>query len=232
MSRVFVTGGSRGIGEAIVRAFAARGDAVTFTYHHSAENAARIARETGADALPCDLCDPAALRDAIRAAGQIDILVNNAGVSHVGLITDMTEKEYRALMAVNLDAPFFACAQVLPGMISRGNGAIVNISSMWGRTGASCEIAYSASKAGLIGLTRALAKEVGPSGIRVNCILPGVIATEMNAHLSPDDLASLADDTPLGRIGTPDEVAAAVLYLADAPFVTGQCLGVDGGFAV
>ncbi len=229
--RVFVTGGSRGIGEAIVRACAARGDRVCFTYHQSADRAARLASQTGADALFCDLRDPVALRDAVRAAGQIDLLVNNAGICSRSLITDLSEQDYRDLMAVNLDAVFFVCQAALPGMIRRHGGSIVNISSVWGKVGASCEVAYSASKAGVIGLTRALAKEVGPSGIRVNCILPGVIDTDMNASLGERDLADLASGTPLCRIGRPEEVAAAVLALSDAPFVTGQCLSVDGGFA-
>ena len=232
MGNVFVTGGSRGIGAAIVRAFSARGDHVTFTYCRSESAAQILASQTGASAVRCDLSDPSSAKRAVASSGRIDILVNNAGVSHIGLITDMTDRQYRDLMAVNLDAVFYLCREVLPQMIFRKDGTIINIASMWATTGASCEVAYSASKAGVVGLTKALAKEVGPSGIRVNCICPGVIATDMNAHLSESDLRTLAEETPLCRIGTPEEVAQAALYFADARFVTGQVLGVDGGFAV
>lgn len=215
-----------------MEAFSARGYKVTFTYNKSEEQALALAEKTGATPLFCDVSEPKSLEKAIKEAGDIHILINNAGVSHVGLITDITEGEYRHLMAVNADAPFFASRLVLPHMIREQSGAIINISSMWGAVGASCEVAYSASKAAVIGFTKALAKEVGPSGVRVNCILPGVIATDMNAHLSEEDLAALADETPLCRIGKPEEVAEAAVYLAEASFVTGQCLSVDGGYAV
>lgn len=229
MKRVFITGGSRGIGAACVRAFAGRGDAVTFTYNKSEAAALALAREVGACAVRCDVTDIPALEGAIQAAGDVDVLINNAGISHVGLITDITYEEYRELFAVNTDAAFFATRAALPAMIRRGSGAVINISSMWGQVGASCEVAYSASKAALIGFTKALGREVGPSGVRVNCIAPGVIATDMNAHLSETDLAALAEETPLCRIGKPEEVARAALFLADADFVTAQVLGVDGG---
>jgi len=232
MKHVLITGGSRGIGAACVKLFAGKGYRVFFTYNKSEDAAMALAEETGATPIFCDLAVPENIQAAITEAGNIDILINNAGVSHVGLITDITEEEYRYLMAVNTDAPFFASRAVLPYMISQKSGAIVNISSMWGAVGASCEVAYSASKAALIGFTKALAKEVGPSGVRVNCILPGVIATDMNAHLSEEDLTVLAEETPLCRIGKPEEVAEAILYLAEATFVTGQCLAVDGGYAM
>ena len=228
MKTVFITGGSRGIGKACVRAFALRGDNVYFTYNNSAEAADELSRETGAHAIHCDLRDPGTVCEALSQLDRIDVLVNNAGVSYTGLITDMSDTEYRDTMSVNLDAVFYACKAALPGMIRRGQGAIVNVSSIWGRVGASCEVAYSASKAGVIGLTRALAKEVGPSGVTVNCVAPGVIDTDMNAHLSDADMDALKEQTPMCRIGTPEEVAAAVVYLSDAPFVTGQILGVDG----
>ncbi len=230
MKHVLITGGSRGIGAACVEAFSGRGYKVTFTYNKSEEQAMALAERTGGTPIFCDLAVTENIESAINEAGNIDILINNAGVSHVGLITDISEEEYRYLMAVNTDAPFFASRAVLPYMISQKAGAIVNISSMWGAVGASCEVAYSASKAAIIGFTKALAKEVGPSGVRVNCILPGVIATDMNAHLSEDDLTALADETPLCRIGKPEEVAEAAVYLAEAAFVTGQCLSVDGGY--
>ncbi|MBQ8696202.1 MAG: SDR family oxidoreductase [Clostridia bacterium] len=230
MKHVLITGGSRGIGAACVEAFAKRGYKVTFTYNKSEDAAVALAEKTGATPIFCDLAVVENIEAAIKEAGEVDILINNAGVSHVGLITDISEEEYRYLMAVNTDAPFFVSRGVLPHMIRQQWGAIVNISSMWGAVGASCEVAYSASKAAVIGFTKALAKEVGPSGVRVNCILPGVIATDMNAHLSEEDLKVLADETPLCRIGRPEEVAEAAVYLAEATFVTGQCLSVDGGF--
>lgn len=230
MKHVFITGGSRGIGAACVEAFAKRGYKVTFTYNKSEDAAMALAGRVGATPVFCDLAVLQNIEEAIKEAGDIDVLINNAGVSHVGLITDISEEEYRRLMAVNTDAPFFASRAVLPHMIREQGGAIVNISSMWGAVGASCEVAYSASKAAVIGFTKALAKEVGPSGVRVNCILPGVIDTDMNAHLSEDDLTALADETPLCRIGRPEEVAEAAVYLAEASFVTGQCLSVDGGY--
>ena len=230
MKNVLITGGSRGIGAACVKLFCEKGYNVTFTYNKSEDAARSMAAETGAKAVFCDLAVIENIEVAVKEAGNVDILINNAGVSHVGLITDIDEDEYRYLMAVNTDAPFFLSRAVLPNMINQKSGAIINVSSMWGAVGASCEVAYSASKAAVIGFTKALAKEVGPSGIRVNCVLPGVIDTEMNAHLSDEDRAALSDETPLGRIGDPQEVAEAIMYLAEASFVTGQCLSVDGGY--
>lgn len=232
MRRVLITGGSGGIGEACVRAFRVRGDEVYFTYLKNEKHALDISRETGAHAISCDLRSAEQIKALLSSCGGADILINNAGVSHVGLITDMTDAEYRELTAVNLDAVFFACREALPYMIRKKSGCIINISSMWGRSGASCEAAYSASKAAVIGLSQALAREAGPSGVRVNCIAPGVIRTAMNAHLTDEDKRQLADETPLGRIGEPEDVAQAALYLADAGFVTGQTLGVDGGFII
>ena len=174
------------------------------------------------------------MAELLRRERHIDVLVNNAGIAWTGLLTDMTEWEWQQLFRVNVDGAFHLCRAVLPGMISRRAGSIVNISSIWGETGASCEAAYSATKAAIIGLTKALAKEAGPSGVRVNCITPGVIATEMNAALGEDALQALAEETPLGRIGTPEEVAAAVCFLAgeESSFITGQVLGVNGGLLI
>ena len=236
---VLVTGGSRGIGERCVRDFCARGEQVYFFYHAAGE--ARIAAlegETGARGLRVDVADRAAVRAGIdrviAEAGRLDVLVNNAGVAQIGLFTDMTDTQWRALMAVNLDAAAMLSREAAKRMISQKTGAILYIGSMWGKTGASCEVAYSASKAALRGLTMALAKELGPSGIRVNCVEPGVIDTDMNASLDPATRAALADETPLCRIGMPEEVAAAVCFLSSdrASFITGQILGVDGGYAV
>lgn len=165
---------------------------------------------------------------------QLDILVCNAGVSHIGLLSDMTDQQWRRLFAVNVDGMFHCCRAVIPHFVHNKSGRIVTVSSMWGQVGASCEAAYSASKAAVIGLTRALAKELGPSGISVNCVAPGVIDTEMNRELSARDLAVLREETPLGQIGTAEQVADAVWFLCggQSDFITGQVLGVNGGLVV
>lgn len=238
-----ITGGSRGIGAACVRAFARAGYAVVFLYNRSADAAnelVHVLREEGRDvaAYPCDVSEPQqvidVLEDILRSYRRVDVLVNCAGIAHIGLFTDMTETEWDHLFAVNVRSAFSVTKAVLPGMISRQQGAIVNVSSMWGDVGASCEVAYSATKAALIGMTKALAKEVGPSGVRVNCITPGVIDTDMNAALTNEDRAALADETPLGRIGAPEEVATTILFLCGegAAFITGQVLGVSGGLVI
>jgi 3-oxoacyl-[acyl-carrier protein] reductase len=176
----------------------------------------------------------AVIADILRTYRRVDALVNCAGIAHIGLFTDMTEDEWDHLFAVNVRSAFSVTKAVLPGMITRQTGAIVNVSSMWGEVGASCEVAYSATKAALIGLTKALAKEVGPSGVRVNCVAPGVIDTDMNAQLTDDDRAELADETPLCRIGAAAEVAQTILFLCGegASFITGQVLGVSGGLVI
>ncbi|MBQ8149896.1 MAG: 3-oxoacyl-ACP reductase FabG [Clostridia bacterium] len=236
MKTALITGGSRGIGAAIVRALTAQGWRAAFCYKSSQEAAEQLSRETGAIALRCDVVDSRQVRamtdEALRQLGHIDLLVNNAGVAWQGLLTDMTDDDWRVVLDTSLTAAFYTCRAVLPGMVSRKSGRVINISSIWGRVGASCEAAYSAAKAGLIGLTKALAKEVGPSGITANCLCPGVIRTDMLACYTDGDLAALADETPLGRLGTPEDVAAAVCWLADdsASFITGQVIGVDGGF--
>ena len=240
---VLITGGSRGIGAACVRAFATDGYTVVFLYKSSREKAETLAQSLRAEgkdvaAYQCDVADAAQVKaviaDILRVYRRIDALVNCAGIAHVGLFTDMTEAEWDHLFAVNVRSAFSVTKAVLPGMISRQGGAVVNVSSMWGEVGASCEVAYSATKAALIGLTKALAKEVGPSGIRVNCVTPGVIDTDMNAQLTEDDRAALADETPLGRIGNADEVAKTILFLCGegASFMTGQILGVSGGMVI
>lgn len=236
MQTALITGGSRGIGAAIVRALAAKGWQVVFCYKTSQDAARQLAQETGAIAIRCDVTDSAQVREmvktAIRQLSHIDLLVNNAGVAWQGLLTDMTDQQWHTVLDTSLTAAFLTCREVLPGMVSRKSGRIINISSIWGRVGASCEAAYSAAKAGLIGLTKALAKEVGPSGITVNCLCPGVIRTDMLACYTEDDLTALADETPLCRLGTPEDVANAVCWLAadEAGFITGQVIGVDGGF--
>ncbi len=230
MAHVLITGGSRGIGAAAVRAFSRAGYEVSFLYEKSAEAAAALAAETGARALRCDAADTEAVAAAVASLPPVDVLVNNAGISHVGLISQISPEEWDRLFAVNVKSIYNTVRAVLPAMLQRQAGAVVNVSSMWGQAGASCEAAYSATKGAVIALTQALARELGPSGIRVNAVSPGVIDTDMNAHLSEEDKQALAEDTPLGRIGTPEEVAKAILFLAEASFITGQNLPVNGGY--
>lgn len=240
MSRrvIWITGGSSGIGKAAVRKFAGAGDRVAFTFLHSEAAARALESETGAFAIRADVSDSVQVnraRDAILSRfGRIDVLVCAAGVAGKGLLMDQTDEAYDRIMNTNLFGTFAAIRAVLPCMIERRGGSIVTVSSMWGETGGACEALYSASKAGIIGLTRAVAKEVGSAGIRVNCISPGVIDTPMNADLSPEDVDSLVEETPLGRIGMAEEVAEAICFLAGegAGFITGQVLPVNGGIVI
>lgn len=244
MSKVaLITGASRGIGRACARLFAENGYAVLLNYHQSEEAAQSLLRElqgrgqdarlyradVGSSAQAGEMC-----RRALADYRHVDVLINNAAIAQQALFTDLTDEDWRRMMAVNLDGAFYCARALLPGMISRRSGAILNISSMWGQVGASCEVSYSAAKAGLIGLTKALAKEVAPSGVRVNCLCPGVIDTDMNAALSEETRLELAEETPLGRLGSAEEVAKCALFLCseDASFVTGQVLGVNGGLVV
>ncbi len=238
MKTVLITGGSRGIGAEMVRRFVRGGYRVAFVYQKSAEAAMQVSRETGALAICADVgCETEAQRavdEALSYLGHVDVLINNAAIAGFRLFTDITNEEWNRFVSVNLNGAFFMARGVLPGMISRKQGSIINISSMWGQVGASCEVHYSTTKAALIGLTRALAKEVGPSNITVNCIAPGVIETDMNAALSQTDLAALREETPLGRLGTSADVAETAYFLAseEARFITGQVLGVNGGFVI
>lgn len=238
MKNVLVIGGSRGIGAATVRRFAAAGDRVVFTYLRSENEADALRQETGAIPVRCDVKHSdsvnIAVDKAVKELGHIDVLVCNAGIADYGLITDINESRWEEVIDTDLNGVFYCIRHVLPAMISRKSGCIITLGSMWGEVGASCEVAYSAAKAGVIGLTRALAKEVGPSGIRVNCVSPGMIDTEMNSNVDEESVAVIADETPLCRIGRPEEVAAVISYLAsdDAGFVTGQVVSVNGGLTV
>ncbi len=243
MKYVLITGGSRGIGAATARLLASRGWGVAVGYHQSEAQAQALAAELSDQGVPAlavraDVADSAQVArmvdNVLENFCQLDILICSAGVSHQGLISQIDENQWRRLFAVNVDGVHHCCRAVLPHMLERKSGSIVTVSSMWGQVGASCEAAYSAAKGAVIAYTKALAKELGPSNIRVNCVAPGVIDTEMNGHLTQDDLAALADETPLGRIGTPREAAAAIAFLAsdEASFLTGQVVAPNGGLVV
>jgi 3-oxoacyl-[acyl-carrier protein] reductase len=236
-----VTGASGGIGAACAQTLARQGYTVIAHANRGIEAVSALAAQLNAEGcdvhpVQCNLADSAAVSamcaDVLRVYHRVDALVHCAGISHTGLLCDMTDAEWHAVMDVNLSSAFYLCRALTPAMVSAQRGAVVTVSSMWGQVGASCEAAYSASKAGLIGLTRALAKELGPSGVRVNCIAPGVIDTRMMDEHSEETKAQLADETPLGRLGTPQDVAAAAAFLVSdaAAFITGQVLGVDGGY--
>lgn len=233
MRNVLITGASRGIGAATARAFAEIGDRVIINYNNSREEAERIAEETGGIAICADVSNSDEVKRMFEAAGNIDVLVNNAGVAGFYMTDAMTDDEWRRIIDINLSGTFYCTREVLPQMIRRKRGAIINISSMWGVTGAACEVAYSAAKAGIIGLTKALAKEVGPSGIIVNCVAPGAIDTDMNAALDKDAINAICAETPLGRFGRPEEIARTIVYLANEDsFITGQVISQNGGLVI
>ncbi len=231
MKHVLITGGSRGIGAAAVRAFS-HDCAVSFFYEKNHAAAEHVAAETGATAVCCDVGDPIAVRRAVAALPPVDLLINNAGIAHYGLISQVTEAEFARLFSVNVGGIYRCVNAVLPAMLRRQSGCILNVASMWGQVGASCEAIYSATKGAVIALTKALAQELGPSGIRVNCVSPGVILTDMVANVSAETLDELAGEGLVGRNGTPEDVAEALVYLANAPFVTGQVLPVNGGLVL
>ena len=232
MAAVVVTGGSRGIGAAVVARYANRGDRVYFLYEKNHEAAKAVAEKTGATAICCDVADGEAVKEAFSQIPEVDILVCNAGVCWYGLLTAMPEGEWNRIFDVNVKGIYNCVKAAMPAMLRKHAGSIVTVSSMWGQVGASCEAAYSATKGAVIALTKALAKELGPSGIRVNCVAPGVILTDMCANVAPEVLEELAEEAPVGRNGTPEDVARVVESLADAEFVTGQVLGVSGGFVM
>ena len=219
MKKVLVTGGATGIGKACALLFEKEGYDVYITYN-------RTEPDYDVKKIKCDLKNTDEIKTLFDTEHGFDILVNNAGVSLIKMINDVTDSDYEAVTAVNERAVYFMCKYALKDMINKKRGAIINISSMWGQCGASCETLYSMTKAGIIGLTKALAQEVAPSGITVNCVAPGIINTRMNDMFSEDELK---DEVPLGRLGTPNEVAKAVLFFAENPYVTGQVLGVNGG---
>lgn len=240
---VIVTGASKGIGSAIAIRFAEKGYNVIINYNTSDQSAQLLQkslRESGysviafqanvKNRLDVDLM----VKEAVYRFGSVDVLINNAGIAGQALFTDVSEQDWNDMIGVNLTGVFNCCQSVLPHMIRKKSGRIINISSMWGVTGGSCEVPYSAAKAGVIGLTKALAKEVGPSGITVNCIAPGLIETGMNQNMTIDDITAIVNETPVGRIGSTDDVASAALFLAspEADFITGQVLGVNGGLVI
>lgn len=244
MKTALITGASGGIGSALAVAFAQQGYAVALNYNNSEEKARRLADvitesyRVPALAVKCDVSDYTQVCNMFSVIeenfGGADVLLNNAGISEQSLFTDITAGQWRRMMGINLDSVFHCCKSALPYMISKKSGVIINISSMWGQTGASCEVHYSTAKAGIIGLTKALAKEVGPSGVRVNAIAPGVVMTDMMSSFSEEDVCQLKDETPLQKLGTPKNIADAAVFLASqkAEFITGQILGVNGGFVI
>ena len=232
MANVVITGGSRGIGAAAVALFTARGDKVWFLYEKNHAAARSVAEKTGANPICCDVADRFAVFQAFQQIPDVDILICNAGIMHFGLLSSMDETLWDRIFDVNVKGIYNCISAAMPCFLQKHSGCIITVSSMWGQVGASCEAAYSASKAAVIGLTKALAKELGPSGIRVNCVAPGVILTDMCAHVEPEILEAMAEEGCVGRNGTPEDVAQAMTYLADASFVTGQVIPVNGGFVI
>ncbi len=232
MKTALITGASRGIGSACAAALKAAGYDVIINYNSSEKQALELADLLGCRAVRSDVSSQKQVDEMFSAVGGVDILVCNAGISMFKMFCDMTLADWERIFSVNFGGVVNCIQRALPHMIHNKFGRIVTVSSMWGVTGASCESAYSAAKAAVIGLTKSLAKELGPSGITVNCVAPGVIDTDMNSGLSPEALAELADETPLGTIGTAADVGQAVAYLVSAGFVTGQVLGVNGGILI
>ncbi len=236
--KVLITGGSRGIGRACAELFAKDGHEVAFLYRSNDAEATSLSAATGAIPIKCDVSSPeqasSAVSLAIDSLGGIDVLINNAGICGFSMFDAIGDEQWRQMIDTNLSGAFYVSREAVKPMIRQKSGRIINVGSMWGKVGASCEVHYSTSKAGLRGMTLALAKELGPSGITVNCVEPGVIATDMNAHLSAEEMSELCCATPLGRVGEPREVASLIRFLASdqASFITGQIIGIDGGFAI
>ena len=232
MSNIVITGGSRGIGAAAVELFAGLGHKVWFLYEKEHESAASVAARTGATAICCDVADGDAVKAAFSQIPDVDVLICNAGVMWFGLMSMMEESAWDRIFDVNVKGVYHCVNAAMPSFLRKHAGCIITVSSMWGQVGASCEAAYSATKGAIIALTKALAKELGPSGVRVNCVAPGVILTDMCASVDPEVLAEMAEETPVGRNGTPMDVARAMEYLAKADFVTGQVIPVNGGYII
>ena len=234
MKKALVTGSSRGIGAATARALAADGWRVTINYLNSRDKAEALAAELGTEAIRCDVADSAQVRDMFERVGGVDLLVSNAGIAWSGLLSDMSDEEWRRIVDVNLGGAFNCCRAAIPHMVHEKSGAIVCISSILGVYGGSCETAYSATKGGLIAFVKGLAKELGPSGIRVNAVAPGSIDTDMLSCFTAEDKAGMVENTYLGRLGAPEDIARAVCFLASerADFITGQILGVDGAMVI
>ena len=227
---VVITGGSRGIGAEAVRRFSALGHRVAFLYEKRHDAARAVAAETGAEAVCCDVADPAAVRAVFSALPEPDLLITCAGIAYAGLIQDTTDDQWQRIFDVNVGGVFHAVRAVVPGMVRRQRGCILTVASIWGQCGASMEVPYSATKGAVIAMTKALAQELGPSHIRVNCIAPGAVRTDMIAGYSAEALEAFRRETPLELLGTPAHIADAMVYLASAEFVTGQVLGVNGGY--
>ncbi len=232
MKYTLITGGSRGIGAATVQAFAARGDRVYFLYEKDHASAKQVATKTGATPICCDVSDGARVREAFASLPELDVLVCNAGISKTGLLQDTSEQDWDRLFDVNVKGIYHCVSAAITLFLQKHSGSIVTVSSMWGQVGGACEAAYSATKGAVIALSKALSQELGTSGIRVNCVSPGVIQTDMCKSLTPSALETLRQQTPLQKIGTPEDVAKAIVYLSDAEFITGQVLPVNGGFII
>ena len=232
MATVVITGGSRGIGAAAVRLFAARGHRVYFLYEKNHEAAKTVAAETGAEAIYCDVADGEAVKAAFARIPEVDVLICNAGICQYGLMSMTAETDWDRIFAVNVKGIYHCVNAATPSFLKKQAGCVITVSSMWGQVGASCEAAYSATKGAVIALTKALAKELGPSGVRCNCIAPGVILTDMCASVDPEILEEMAQENPVGRNGTPEDVAKAMEYLVNAEFITGQVIPVNGGYVI
>jgi len=232
MSTVVITGGSRGIGAEAVRLFAEKGHRVYFLYEKSHEAARQLCKDTGAEAICCDVADGQAVKAAFARIPEVDVLICNAGICNYGLLSQITEEEWDREFAVNVKGMYHCINAATPSFLQKQAGCIITVSSMWGQVGASCESVYSATKGAVIALSKALAQELGPSGVRVNCICPGVILTDMCAGVAEDTMEQLRQETPVGRHGTPRDIAEAMLYLSEATFVTGQILPVNGGIVI
>ena len=232
MSTVVITGGSRGIGAAAVELFASKGHRVCFLYEKNHAAAQAVVEKTGATAICCDVANGQAVKKAFETIGDVDVLICNAGIVSYGLMQDLDSQQWDRIFDVNVKGVYNCVNAAMPAFLRKHAGCVITVSSMWGQVGASCEAAYSATKGAVIALTKALAKELGPSGIRVNCVAPGVIETDMCANVDPEILAEMAEETPAGRNGTPMDVAKAMEYLAEAEFITGQILPVNGGYVI